>query len=201
MNTPDPARPEAASKAADSYAAQRRADLYRARQQARRFLTEVNYPHEIHPALVPGVTVEDQKVRYGIDKGIVTVVGALIIAFVVWGVSLPDTVLEISGAALDWVMVNLGWTFNILAIGMVLLLLVIAFSRYGKIPLGLDGEKPEYGTVSWAAMLFAAGIGIGIIFFGPFEPLTYYLQPRPGASYDPGTLEAIKGAVAQSALH
>ena len=59
-------------------------------------------------------------------------------------------------------------------------LLALAFSRYGEIPLGLDGEKPEYSTASWSAMLFAAGIGIGIIFFGPYEPLTYYLAPRPG---------------------
>ena len=49
-------------------------------------------------------------------------------------------------------------------------------------------------------MLFAAGIGIAIIFFGPYEPLQYFLDPRPGA-YDPATVEAIKGAMAQAALH
>lgn len=185
----------------ETLAAQRLQERYSAGRQARRFLAEVNYPHSIHPALVPGVSVEDQKVRYGIDKPILLVVGALIVGFIIWGVSAPDMVFDVSSAALNWVMVNLGWMFNVLAIGMVLLLLVIAFSRYGKIPLGLDGEKAEYGTGSWAAMLFAAGIGIGIIFFGPFEPLTYYLQPRPGSPYDPSSIGAIKGAIAQSALH
>ena len=161
----------------------------------------MNYPHSIHPALVPGVSVEDQKVRYGIDVPILVAVGLLIIGFVTWGIIAPQQVFDVSGAALGWVMQNLGWLFNVLAIAMVLLLLVIALSRYGKIPLGLDGEKPEYGTASWAAMLFAAGIGIGIIFFGPYEPLTYYLAPRPGAPYDAGSMNAMKGAIAQSALH
>ncbi|ATG53160.1 choline transporter [Brachybacterium vulturis] len=150
---------------------------------------------------MPGVAVEDQKVRYGVDRGVVVVVGALIIGFVVWGALSPQQVFDISGAALSWVMENLGWIFNVIAIGMVLVLLVLAFSRYGKIPLGLDGEKPEYGTASWAAMLFGAGIGIGIIFFGPYEPLTFYLSPRPGAPYDGGSIAAMKGAIAQSALH
>ncbi len=190
-----------ASVAADEYAVERAAGFLRRRGQAKRFLDEVNYPHSIHPALVPGVSVEDQKVRYGIDKAIVIAVGAVILGFVAWGVIAPQQVFDVSSAALTWVMHNLGWVFNVLAIGMVLLLLIIALSRYGKIPLGLDGEKPEYSTASWAAMLFGAGIGIGIIFFGPFEPLTYYLSPRPGAPYDAGSIAAMKGAIAQSALH
>ncbi|WP_394274651.1 BCCT family transporter [Luteococcus sp.] len=168
---------------------------------AKTFLREVNYPHQIHPALVPGVSVEDQRIRYGIDKGILLAVGALIVAFVGWGLASPQQVFDVSSSALTWVMRNLGWTFNILAIGMVLFLLVIAFSRFGRITLGLDGEEPEYSTGSWAAMLFGAGIGIGIIFFGPYEPLTYYLSPRPGAHYDANSAMAVKGAIAQAALH
>ena len=212
MTPPDPETPidqtsqdrtnqDRNSQAADDYAAERRVRYFTRRRQAKRFLDEVNYPHSLHPALVPGVSVEDQKVRYGIDVPIVVVVGVLIVAFVIWGVIAPQQVLDVSGAALYRVMANLGWLFNVLAIGMVIVLLVIALSRYGRIPLGLDGEKPEYGTASWAAMLFAAGIGIGIIFFGPYEPLTYYLDPRPGAPYDAGSMNAMKGAIAQSALH
>ncbi|MEE1618335.1 BCCT family transporter [Brachybacterium sp. J153] len=194
-------RAESTEKAADEYAAERRVRYFTRRRQAKRFLDEVNYPHSLHPALVPGVSVEDQKVRYGIDRAILVAVGAVILGFVAWGVIAPQQVFDLSTAALGWVMRNLGWIFNVLAIGMVLLLLVLAFSRYGKIPLGLDGEKPQYGTASWAAMLFGAGIGIGIIFFGPYEPLTYYLSPRPGAPYDAGSIAAMKGAIAQSALH
>lgn len=171
-----------------------------ARRAAGRFLREITYPHDIHPALVPGVSIEDQKVRYGVDRPILVVVGALIIGFVAWGILAPQTVLDVSTAALTWVMTNLGWVFTCIAIGMVVFLLYLALSRFGRIPLGLDGEEAEYSTASWAAMLFGAGIGIGIIFFGPFEPMTYYLSPRPG-SYDPGTIDAITGAMAQAALH
>ena len=158
------------------------------------------YPHNIHPALVPGVSIEDQKVKYGVDKPILFVVGGLIIVFVIWGVIAPEQVFNSSSAALDWVMRNLGWIFTALATFLMFLLIILAFSKYGKIPLGLDGEKPEFSTVSWAAMLFGAGIGIGIIFFGPFEPLSYYLSPRPG-SYEAASDEAVLGAMAQAAMH
>lgn len=168
--------------------------------RARAFLREVTYPHSIHPALVPGVSVEDQRIRYRIDRPITLMVGGLILAFVAWGIVAPTQVLDVSTVALDWVMVNLGWVFTTLAIGLVVVLLALAFSRYGRIPLGLDGEEPEYSTLSWAAMLFAAGIGIAIIFFGPFEPMSFYLSPRPGA-YEAASQEAVLGALAQSALH
>ena len=170
------------------------------RSRAGQLIKDVIYPHNIHPALVPGVSVDDQKIRYGLVKPLFTVVALLIIGFVTWGVINPDQVLAYSTTALTWVMTNLGWVFTSLAAGLAVLLLLLAFSRYGRIPLGLDGEKPEYSTASWAAMLFGAGIGIGIIFFGPYEPLTYYLSPRPGA-YEAASPEAITGAMAQSALH
>ncbi|MCI7551695.1 MAG: BCCT family transporter [Actinomycetaceae bacterium] len=158
------------------------------------------YPHDIHPALVPGVSIEDQKVRYGIDPFILIPVGAAIIAFVVWGVLAPAQVMDVSTVALNWVMSNLGWIFNTLAVALPIFLLVVAFSRYGHIPLGLDSDTPQYSTKSWTAMLFGAGIGIGIIFFGTLEPMSYYLSPLPG-TYDPATEAAVKGALAQSAVH
>ncbi|WP_411776412.1 BCCT family transporter [Corynebacterium macginleyi] len=158
------------------------------------------YPHNIHPALVPGVSIEEQKVKYSVDKTILGVVGGFVIAFVVWGVLAPEQVFNTSSTALDWVMRNLGWIFTTLATFLMFLLLILAFSKYGKIPLGVDGEKPEFSTISWAAMLFGAGIGIGLIFFGPYEPLTHYLSPRPGA-YEAASDEAVLGALAQSAMH
>lgn len=169
-------------------------------RNAKRILKDIMYPHNIHPALVPGVSIEDQKVKYGVDKPILFVVGGLVVAFVIWGVIAPEQVFDSSSTALDWVMRNLGWIFTALATFLMFLLIILAFSKYGKIPLGLDGEKPEFSTVSWAAMLFGAGIGIGIIFFGPFEPLSYYLSPRPGA-YEAASDEAVLGAMAQAAMH
>lgn len=167
---------------------------------ARRILKDIVYPHNIHPALVPGVSIEEQKIKYEVDKPILLTVGGLIVAFVAWGILRPQQVFDVSSIALSWVMSNLGWIFTILAAGLVFFLLYLAFSKYGRIPLGLDGEEPEFSTVSWAAMLFGAGIGIGIIFFGPYEPLAYYLSPRPGA-YEPASQEALLGSLAQAAMH
>ena len=167
---------------------------------AKSFFSEITYPHNIHPAVVPGVSIEDQLVRYGVDRVVVGVAGGLIIGFIVWGLVDTASLTAASTAALEWTMLNMGWAFNVLAIALLLYLLYVALSRYGRIPLGLDGDTPEYSTASWAAMLFAAGIGIGIIFFGPFEPMTYFLSPRPGSA-DPGTVDAMKKASAQAALH
>lgn len=169
-------------------------------ESSRSFLDEITYPHSIHPTLVPGIAVEDQRNRYGIDRLVIGVAGALIIGFIVWGLLDTASLTAASTAALQWTSLNLGWTFNTLAVGLLIYLLYIAVSRYGRIPLGLDTDEPEYSTASWAAMLFAAGIGIGIIFFGPFEPMTYFLLPRPG-SVEPATQEAMKLASAQAALH
>lgn len=168
---------------------------------AQRLLHDLDeYPHNIHPALVPGVSIDDQKVRYGVDKPIFFSVAIIIIAFIVWGVAAPDNVLSVSSAALSWTMLNAGWLFNALAVFFPIFLLVIGFSRFGKIPLGLDGEEPQYSTLSWSAMLFGAGIGIGIIFFGALEPLSMYLSPLPG-SYEAASVQAVRGALAQSAFH
>lgn len=166
----------------------------------RRFLREVSYPHNIHPAIVPGVSVEDQKVRYGIDKVVLGAAAAAVLAFIAWGLSDAAQVTRVTTAMLTWVMANLGWLFNGMAVVLVLFLLGVAFSPYGRIPLGLDGEEAEFSTASWTAILFGAGIGIGIIFFGPYEPMTYFLSPRPGSA-EPGTAEAVPRAMAQAALH
>ena len=119
---------ESAQQEADQQeAAQQEADQQDAvairRHRAKQFLAEVNYPHNIHPALVPGVSIEDQRVRYGVDKVILGVVGLLIIGFIVWGMLQPDAVLNISSTALDWVMVNLRWIFTLLAAALTIVLL------------------------------------------------------------------------------
>nr|WP_245192907.1 BCCT family transporter [Kocuria sp. JC486] len=163
-------------------------------------MQEITYPHNIHPVLVPGISVEDQRMRYGIDTLVTGVSAVLIVGFIVWGFVDTASLTTVSTAALTWTMTNMGWAFNMLAVGLLVYLLYLAISRYGRIPLGMDDDEPEYSTASWAAMLFAAGIGIGIIFFGPFEPMTYFLSPRPGSA-DPGTHEAMKLASAQAALH
>ncbi len=163
-------------------------------------VAEMNYPHGIHPALVPGVSIEDQRVRYGTDKVVFGVTAAVIVSFITWGISDTEGLNSASSSALTWVVSNVGWLFNIFAILAVLFMLIVGFSRFGKIKLGLDDEKPEYTRASWLAMLFSAGMGIGLLFFGSYEPMTYYLSPPPG-TVEPETLEAMHTALAQTTYH
>ncbi|MEY8041101.1 BCCT family transporter [Saccharopolyspora cebuensis] len=117
-----------------------------------------------------------------------------------WGVASTETLSSVSKAALDWLILNTGWGFVLAATGFVFFALFLAFSKYGRIPLGNDGEKPEFRTVSWIAMMFSAGMGIGLMFFGVSEPLSHFVSPPPGTV--PGeTDEAIRTAMATSLFH
>ena len=158
------------------------------------------YPHNTHPILIPGIAIDEQRRRYSLDKIIFAVAGTLTVAFVIWGITDSSSVSTVATAAYDWATLNVGWFFNLVAIIVLVALLVLAFSSYGKIPLGKDGEKAEFSTFSWVAMLFAAGIGIGVLFFGPSEPLTYFISPPP-LTNDPETTEALHGAMAQTYFH
>ncbi|RAJ61615.1 choline/carnitine/betaine transport, partial [Streptomyces sp. Amel2xB2] len=87
---------------------------------------------------------------------------------------------SVSTAMLNSTMHNGGWAFVLAASGFVIFALWLAFSRYGKITLGKEGEEPEFRTVSWVAMMFSAGMGIGLMFYGVNEPLTHFADPPPG---------------------
>ncbi|MGH3777765.1 MAG: BCCT family transporter [Pseudonocardiaceae bacterium] len=109
---------------------------------------------------------------------------------VVWGVGWTDSLAGIATAVLEWLVDNLGWLFVLAATGFVVFTLWAALGRYGKIPLGRDGEPPEFRTVSWVAMMFSAGMGIGLMFYGVTEPLTHFVTPPPGAQPGIGTAMA-----------
>lgn len=158
------------------------------------------YPHDTHPALVPGIGVDEQRRRYSLDKLIFAVAGLLTVAFVIWGVTSPESVANISGVVFDWTITNTGWIFGVLATVILFFMLFIACSKYGKITLGKDGEEPEFSNFSWAAMLFAAGLGVGVFFFGPSEPLTFFLDPPPHTN-EAESVEALHGGMAQAYFH
>ncbi|WP_461153805.1 BCCT family transporter [Saccharopolyspora tripterygii] len=119
---------------------------------------------------------------------------------VAWGAVATESLSTASGAALDWLIKNTGWGFVLAATGFVVFALFLAFSKYGRIPLGRDDEGPEFRTVSWIAMMFSAGMGIGLMFFGVSEPLSHFVSPPPGM--DPSqSEEAIKTAMSTSLFH
>lgn len=133
-----------------------------------------------HPAL--DIPVEEQAYTRndGLDKVVFGVTALLAVGFLVWGFVSTDSLANASTAALNWVMDNLGWLFVLTASGFVVFVIWLAMSRYGNIPLGRDDEEPEFRTVSWIAMMFSAGMGIGLMFFGVSEPLSHFASPPPG---------------------
>jgi choline/carnitine/betaine transport len=135
-----------------------------------------------------------------LDKTIFGITGVLALAFVIWGFAGRESLATTSQNALNWVMQYTGWLFMGLASLFVIFVLWLALGKFGNIPLGKDGERPEFRTVSWVAMMFAAGMGIGLMFYGVAEPLYHYISPPPG-TVDGRTPEAIQTAMATSIFH
>ncbi|MDK6302896.1 BCCT family transporter, partial [Corynebacterium sp. UMB9976] len=85
-----------------------------------------------------------------------------------------DSFSTFASSSLNWVVENIGWLFILASTVFVFFIVSIAISKFGHIRLGKDNEKPEFSTPSWIAMMFAAGMGIGLMFYGVAEPLTFY---------------------------
>ena len=93
---------------------------------------------------------------------------------------------------------TMGWLYSVGVGGFLIAMLIVAFSDWGRIKLGPDDSVPEYGFMPWFAMLFSAGMGIGLMFFGVAEPLIHYITP-PGS--DPETLDAARQAIVLTFFH
>ena len=123
----------------------------------------------------------------------------LIVAFVLFAVIAPDTAADGIGAVQSRIVDTLGWYYVLLIAVFVAFALAMGFSRFGDIPLGRDDEEAEFGLRSWFAMLFSAGMGIGLVFWGVAEPLNHFAAPRPG--FEGGEVETARRAMTQTYLH
>lgn len=137
-------------------------------------LPDVEYEEileELRHARTEQAVADRRNHKLALDKITFGITGVIAIAFVVWGFVGRDSLAGTSTGALNWVMEYTGWLFMLLASLFVVFVLWLALGKFGNIPLGKDGEKPEFRTVSWVAMMFAAGMGIGLMFYGVAEPL------------------------------
>jgi choline/carnitine/betaine transport len=157
-------------------------------------------PRSVHPALVPGVSVEETGRTYRTDTLVFGVALTLVVAFIAWGVLAGDNMSGTTSTVLAWVVEYFGFFFTTIATIILVFMLFIGFSRYGRIPLGRDDEEPQFSMFSWISMLFAAGMGIGLVFWGAAEPLTFFETPPPG-TVEANTLEAMHTAQAQVLYH
>ncbi|KAJ9430527.1 choline/glycine/proline betaine transport protein [Candidatus Pantoea symbiotica] len=97
-----------------------------------------------------------------------------------------------------WVADMFGWYYMLLMVVCMVFVFWLALSRFGQLKLGHEDEKPQFGYASWVAMLFSAGIGIALVYYGAYEPLDHFLQPPEGQG---GTVEAARQAMAITFLH
>jgi len=122
----------------------------------------------------------------------------LIAAVAIAGIAAPESMAGAAEKITLSFFESIDWFFMLTTTGLLLLALYLAMSRHGRIVLGKQGEKPEFSTASWLAMLFAAGMGVGILFWGVAEPMTHFLG-APGS--EPGTPASARRALVFTAFH
>lgn len=122
----------------------------------------------------------------------------LTIAFILWGAVAPKNLEAMSSSAQGFLQTNFGWFYLFAASAILIFVIFLAFSRFGDIRLGKDDEEPEYSRFSWFAMLFSAGMGIGLVFWGVAEPVSHYYNPPYGEG---ATAEAAKSSLQYTLFH
>ncbi|QBI18431.1 hypothetical protein ER308_01835 [Egibacter rhizosphaerae] len=126
----------------------------------------------------------------------------IIVAFLALGSLAPDRATEAFAAVQDAIAANLAWLY----LGAVTVFLVfvvwLAVSRHGEKRLGPDDARPHYSYPAWFAMLFSAGMGIGLLFFSVAEPISHFgLQVPPWSDAEPGSPEAATDAMTTTFFH
>ena len=142
---------------------------------------------------------------YGLSKPVFFFAGGIILLAVLFALLLPDVFNSLITTLNDTVVASIGWYYVLIVTAFVVFGIVIAVSRMGNIRLGKDDDVPEYSVFSWFAMLFAAGMGIGLVFWGAAEPLTFFadtagpgIPPNAAGMDDPVRAER---ALGQTFLH
>ncbi|REJ08373.1 BCCT family transporter [Microbacterium bovistercoris] len=124
---------------------------------------------------------------------------AIVVLFVLFALLAPK-VAEALFQTIQTTIVNaFNWYYVLIAAFFVAFCLFLGFSRFGDIKLGRDDEEPEFSLMSWFSLLFAAGMGIGLVFYGVSEPLSHFANPRPGVTGTPEQLA--QAALGQTYLH
>jgi choline/glycine/proline betaine transport protein len=123
---------------------------------------------------------------------------AIILAFSLWTILAPQTAADTMLQVVTWISTNLGWFYVLTVTLVILFVLWVALSKEGGVRLGPDHSRPEYKLFTWVAMLFAAGVGIDMLFYSVTGPISHYLTP-PDA--DAGSAAALQDSVVWTMFH
>lgn len=160
---------------------------------------EIPTPDDVHPALDAAIEPGTPPER-GLDKVVFGITALISLAFLGWGFISTESLGEASASGLAWTMSNAGWLFVLTSSAFVVFVIWLALGKFGNIPLGRDDEEPEFRTVSWIAMMFSAGMGIGLMFYGVSEPISHFVTPPPGTG-EAGNAAAAQTAMATTMFH
>ena len=141
---------------------------------------------------------EPENRRFSVDPAVFYPAIILLFGAVFVVLSMPGEGAELFAGFQSAIVATASW-FYVLVVALIgVMVIVLAASRYGDIKLGPDHSEPEYGFLSWFSMLFAAGIGIGLMFYGIAEPVMHYLSPPIGEG---GTTAAAAQAIQLAYFH
>ncbi|WP_210367705.1 BCCT family transporter [Bacillus sp. REN3] len=129
-----------------------------------------------------------------------SVSAAIILVLVILGAIIPKKFGIVAGKLFDFTTVNFGWFYLLAVFIIVLFLIGLAVSKYGGIRLGREGERPEFSFFTWIGMLFSAGFGAGLVFWGIAEPMSHFFS-TPFASVEGESRTAARIAMGYSFFH
>ncbi|MNH83958.1 High-affinity choline transport protein [compost metagenome] len=144
----------------------------------------------------PAELVEDRQAH--VNWRVVTISSLVILVFSLWAIVMPDNARLTMKTVVDWIATNLGWYYVLTVTIVIGFVLWVAFSKEGGVRLGPDHSRPQYKLVTWVAMLFAAGVGIDMLFYSVTGPVVQYLNPPSGEG---GTALARQDAVVWTMFH
>ncbi|SMQ57662.1 choline/glycine/proline betaine transport protein [Altererythrobacter xiamenensis] len=149
------------------------------------------------PVLTEAAPVEESA-RIKVNPPVFYISAGLILAFALFGALAPDQAGQIFSEVQAYIVRDFGWLYVSAVAGFLLFVVYLMLSRHGDIKLGPDESEPDYSYLSWFAMLFSAGMGIGLVFFGVAEPIQHYASPPTGEG---GTVDSARRAMTLTFFH
>ncbi|MGG1220291.1 BCCT family transporter [Priestia endophytica] len=125
---------------------------------------------------------------------------AVTLIVVLWGSFAPDNFGNIMENIRSFLSTDFGWYYLLVVTIFLVVCIALGLSKYGTIKLGSPDSKPDYSTSTWFAMLFSAGMGIGLVFWGSAEPISHFMTSTPEGT-EPGTNEAARDALRYTFFH
>ena len=135
----------------------------------------------------------------GVQPWVFWPAAGVVIAFSAFAIIAPGAAEDLFLGLQNSIVNGFSWYYVLIAAIFVAIAVVFGFSRFGDIKLGRDNDEPEFSLGAWFSLLFAAGMGIGLVFYGVSEPLSHFVSPRPGVTGEPPQLA--QAALTQTYLH